>query len=88
MTTKSKQLDLDAEVREQRIQTLEEEIDRLNNDIQVLAKMFDSLSYNLKETQQFAIKIGVAQTRIQDRVLRWPYVRIGGEDSRDGQDFS
>jgi hypothetical protein len=87
MTTKSKQLDLDSEVREQRLQTLEEEIDRLNNDIQVLAKMFDSLSYNLKETQQFAIKIGVAQARMQERVLRWPYVKIGGEDSRNGQDI-
>lgn len=83
MTAKSKKPDLESEVREQRIQTLEEEIDRLNNDIQVLAKMFDSLSYNLRETQQFAIKIGVAQTRIQDRVLRWPYVKLGGEDSRE-----
>jgi Ni,Fe-hydrogenase III large subunit len=87
MTTKTKKPDLEAEVREQRLQTLEEEIDRLNNDIQVLAKMFDSLSYNLKETQQFAIKIGVAQTRIQNRVLNWPYVRIGGDEGRDGQDI-
>jgi hypothetical protein len=83
MTTKSKKVDLEEEVRDQRLQTLEEEIDRLNNDIQVLMKMVDGINYALRETQQFAIKIGVAQTRIQDRVLRWPYVKLNGEDSRE-----
>ena len=85
MTTKSKikPADLAAEMQEQRLRIIEEEMDKMNNDIQVLLKMVDSLSYNLRETQQFAIKIGVSQSRVQDRVMRWPFVKIVGEDSKE-----
>ena len=83
MTTKSKPANLEKEVYDQRLGILEEEVDKLNNDIQVIMKMVDSISYNLRETQQFAIKIGVAQNRVNERVMRWPFVKISGEDSKE-----
>lgn len=63
-----------------RLDIIEHELETLSEDVRKMAQVVDSLARALKETQQFAIKIGVSQNRIVERVQSWPFVPVQKTD--------
>jgi len=63
-----------------RLEIIENELESLSEDVHKMAQVIDSLAKALKETQQFAIKIGVSQNRIVERVQSWPFVPVQKHD--------
>lgn len=59
-----------------RFEILEHELETLSEDVRKIAQVVDSLARALKETQHFAVKIGVSQSRIVDRINAWPFVTV------------
>ena len=71
---------MEAEYENTRIQILEHELEMLSEDVHKMAQVIDAMNRALKETQHFAIKIGVSQNRIVERVQSWPYLPIHKQD--------
>ena len=69
-------------VQNERIKTMENEIEFLANELGEMKKVIEMQTKAIKDTQQFAIKIGVAQNRITERVLKWPYVEVQGDSEK------
>lgn len=69
---------------EDRINTLEQHIFRLDHDIQNIIALLDDLNDKMRKTQEFSLKIGQAQNRIHEYISHWPFVRV----VKNGKDIS
>lgn len=68
---------------EERLDTLEEVVFRLDADINNLAMLVNELNERLRKTQEFSIKIGHAQNRIHEYISHWPFVRVVKDHGQD-----
>lgn len=59
-----------------RLEIIEHELESLSEDVHKMAQVVDSLAKALKETQHFAVRIGVNQSRLTERVQSWPFVPV------------
>lgn len=74
--------EFEEQLQDERIKVMENEIEFLARELAEMKKVIEMQTKAIKETQQFAIKIGVAQNRITDRVLKWPYVEVQGDSEK------
>lgn len=74
--------DLEQSLEHERIRALENDLEFLAKEIREMKQVIEMQTKAIKDTQQFAIKIGVAQNRITDRVLKWPYVEVQGDSEK------
>jgi hypothetical protein len=79
---KEAELPLESEYENARIQILEHELEMLSEDVHKMSQVIQTLSRALKETQQFAIRIGVSQNRIVERVQSWPFIQVHNQDDK------
>ena len=73
-------LPIEEEYENTRVQILEHELEMLSEDVHKMSQIIDALTKALKETQHFAIKIGVSQNRLVERVQTWPYLTVHKQD--------
>lgn len=78
MNLSEKELDLTT----QKINNLEMDISKLNDQINLLADHVSSQIHSLKETQRFLVKLATNQQELTKRIAAWPYLVINnnGED--------
>jgi hypothetical protein len=85
-TTKSMKKSLplvDIEI-EDRLNSLEQHIFRMDHDIQNIINLLEDINDKLRKTQEFSLKIGQAQNRIHEYISHWPFVRV----VKNGKDIS
>ena len=85
-TTKSMKKNLplvDIEL-EDRLNSLEQHIFRMDHDIQNIINLLEDINDKLRKTQEFSLKIGQAQNRIHEYISHWPFVRV----VKNGKDIS
>lgn len=70
----------DTQIENARIEILEHELEMLSEDVHKMAQVVENLAKALKETQHFAIKIGVSQNRVVERIQSWPFVPVQKTD--------
>ena len=71
---------IEEQYKDERLKSLETNVDFLAYEIDKLTKTVDNMAKALKETQQFAIKIGVSHQRIAERVASWPIIKIKSDE--------
>jgi GTP cyclohydrolase III len=61
---------------EERLTQLEETVQILCIDMNNITKAMQDLQRTLRETQEFAVKVAVNQRHLNDRIVKWPFVRV------------
>jgi hypothetical protein len=69
---------------EDRLNSLEQHIFRMDHDIQDIINLLEDINDKLRKTQEFSLKIGQAQNRIHEYISHWPFVRV----VKNGKDIS
>jgi hypothetical protein len=72
---------------EQRLADLENQLYRLDNDVQNLTMLLTEVNLKLRSIQEFALKIGQAQNNIHEYITHWPFIRVVKRD-KHGKDIS
>lgn len=72
---------------EQRLSDMENQLYRLDNDVQNLTMLLTEVNLKLRSIQEFALKIGQAQNHIHEYMTHWPFVRVSRRDNH-GKDIS
>jgi hypothetical protein len=67
---------IEEQYKDERLKSIETNIDFLAYELDKLTRTVDNMAKALKETQQFAIKIGVSHQRLSERVASWPIIKI------------
>jgi hypothetical protein len=50
-------------------------------DMNNLTKAIHDLNKNLRETQEFAVKVAVNQRHLNERIIKWPFVKVEGRST-------
>jgi len=64
----------------QKINNLEIELSKVNDQINLLADHLSAQIHSLKETQRFLAKLAMNQQELTKRISAWPYLIINDED--------
>lgn len=67
---------------DERFKALEDDVDLLMHQIKMMKTVIEAQTTAIKEMQQFAIRLGVSQNRLNERVLKWPFIEVpvGGSE--------
>jgi DNA-binding MltR family transcriptional regulator len=65
---------------EERLNQLEETMQAVCMDMNNLTKAIHDLNKNLRETQEFAVKVAVNQRHLNDRIMKWPFIKPEGRE--------
>jgi septal ring factor EnvC (AmiA/AmiB activator) len=65
---------------EERLTQLEETLQAICMDVNNMSKAIHDLNKNLRETQEFSVKIAVNQRHLTDRIMKWPYIKTEDRD--------
>jgi predicted DNA-binding protein (UPF0278 family) len=71
--------ELELHFQDERFKAIEQDLDYLAKQVLEIKSVIEMQNSVIRELQQFAIKVGVAQNRISERVLKWPYVEVSGD---------
>jgi len=63
---------------EERLNQLEDTMQAICMDMNNLTKAMQDLNKNLRETQEFAVKVAVNQRHLNDRIMKWPFIKPEG----------
>jgi hypothetical protein len=69
---------------EERIDQLERGLGHIDNDLQSLTVMLTEMHAQIRDVQQFSLKIGQAQNKLHEYISHWPFVRV----VKNGKDIS
>jgi uncharacterized coiled-coil protein SlyX len=69
---------------EDRIDQLERGLGHIDNDLQSLTVMLTEMHAQIRDVQQFSLKIGQAQNKLHEYISHWPFVRV----VKNGKDIS
>jgi uncharacterized coiled-coil protein SlyX len=69
---------------EERVDQLERGLGHIDNDLQSLTVMLTEMHAQIRDVQQFSLKIGQAQNKLHEYISHWPFVRV----VKNGKDIS
>lgn len=68
-------------ITEERLTQIEETLQILCIDMNNITKALQDMAKTLRETQEFAVKVAVNQRHLNDRIVKWPFVRVEGRNT-------
>jgi len=63
-----------------KIEQLQIEIEKLNEQIDALINNFNKYGESLKDTQRYLIKLARNQQELTKRITSWPYIVVDNQD--------
>jgi hypothetical protein len=68
-------------ITEERLAQVEETVQILCMDMNNITKALQELNKTLRETQEFAVKVAVNQRHLNERIIKWPFVKVEGRST-------
>jgi hypothetical protein len=68
-------------ITEERLAQVEETVQILCIDMNNITKALQELNKTLRETQEFAVKVAVNQRHLNERIVKWPFVKVEGRST-------
>jgi len=68
-------------ITEERLAQVEETVQILCMDMNNITKALQEINKTLRETQEFAVKVAVNQRHLNERIIKWPFVKVEGRST-------
>jgi GTP cyclohydrolase III len=68
-------------ITEERLAQVEETVQILCMDMNNITTAVQELNQTLRETQEFAVKVAVNQRHLNERIIKWPFVKVEGRST-------